>query len=75
MTDVSIVVETVFFDFVHVNPHRTHENAVEIMVFFPIPFGILAMFVSFLIFTIPQFFQAVLIFFCGRKCYALKLIF
>jgi hypothetical protein len=56
---VSLVVMLVFVDFVHGNPHRSQANAVFMMVAVPPIFGVIAIIGSFLIFTVPQCFQAI----------------
>jgi hypothetical protein len=55
----SIVVLVVFVDFIHGNPHRTKENALLIMALFPPIVGLIATVGSFLVFALPQCFQAV----------------
>lgn len=56
--DVSIIVELVFVDFIHGNPHRTKVNAMLMMGLFPLAFAVIAMIGTFLVFTLPQLFQA-----------------
>jgi hypothetical protein len=56
---VALIVELVFVDFVHGNPHRTKANAIFMMMFFPVILGIVTIVGSFLVFTLPQCFQAV----------------
>jgi hypothetical protein len=56
---VSMVVELVFVDFVHGNPHRSQANAVFMMVAYPPILGVIAIIGSFLIFAVPQCFQAI----------------
>jgi hypothetical protein len=56
---ISIIVELVFVDFIRGNPNRTKENALSMMAFYPLLLGIIAIIGSFLVFTVPQFFQAV----------------
>jgi hypothetical protein len=50
-----------FIDFVHGNPHRTQENAKEMMVVNTPIFGFAGMIGALLVFTLPQFLQAELI--------------
>ncbi len=52
------VVELLFVDFVHGNPHRTQENALFMMKAYTPVFGLVAFVGTFLVFTLPQFFQA-----------------
>lgn len=54
-------VELVFVDLVHGNPHRTREDVISMMIVQTPLFGIIAMIGAFLVFTLPQFFQAGLI--------------
>ena len=53
-------------DFVHGNPHRPQANAVFMMAVYTPIFGIVAVIGTFLVFTLPQFFQAALIVTLGR---------
>jgi len=57
---VTIIVDSVFVDFVHGNPHRTQANAMVGMLLFPPIFGFLAVIGTFLVFALPQCFQALL---------------
>jgi hypothetical protein len=52
------VVQLLFIDFVHGNPHRTQENAIFMMKADTPLFGIIAFIGTLLVFTLPQFFQA-----------------
>jgi hypothetical protein len=52
--------ELVFVDFVHGNPHRTQENAIEMMLLFAPIAGFIAIFVTSLVFAVPQGLQATL---------------
>jgi len=52
------IVELLFTDFVHGNPHRTQDNAISMMKGFTPVAGIIAFIGTFLVFTLPQFFQA-----------------
>lgn len=52
------IVELVLTDFVHGNPHRTQGNAISMMKAFTPVAGIIAFIGTFLVFTLPQFFQA-----------------
>ena len=56
----SNITELVFVDFVHGNPHRPKSNAVEMMWWFSIIFGIVSIIGCFLVFSLPQMIQAVL---------------
>jgi hypothetical protein len=56
---VALIVELVFVDFLHGNPHRTKANAIFMMLFFPVILGIVTTVGSFFVFTLPQCFQAV----------------
>jgi hypothetical protein len=56
---VGNVAEILIIDFVHGNPHRTQENALEMMVFFTPMMGLLALVLALLTYSIPQLFQAV----------------
>jgi hypothetical protein len=55
---IALVVETVMVDVIHGNPHRTQANAIVMMLVFPPLLGIIAVVGSFLVFTLPQCFQA-----------------
>jgi hypothetical protein len=57
---VSIVVELVFVDFIHGNPHRTKANAVLMIMLYPPIVGLVAILGSFVVFTLPQCFQAIM---------------
>jgi hypothetical protein len=57
---VALIVELIFVDFIHGNPHRPKANALQMMLYFPPILGYIAIVVSFLVFTLPQCFQAVL---------------
>jgi hypothetical protein len=54
---VSNIVSLVLIDFVHGNPHRTQENAVEMMFMFTPLFGLIAAIATVIVFTLPQCFQ------------------
>jgi hypothetical protein len=56
---VAVIVELVFVDFVHGNPHRTQANATVMILFAPIV-GVIAFSVTFLVFALPQCLQATL---------------
>jgi len=56
---VAIIFELALVDFIHGNPHRTKSNAMLMMLFTPPIFGIIAIVGSFLVFTLPQCFQAI----------------
>ena len=56
---VALIVELVFVDFVHGNPHRTQANATVMMLFAPI-IGSIAFIVTILVFALPQCLQATL---------------
>jgi hypothetical protein len=56
---VAIIVELVFVDFIHGNPHRTKANALLRMLYTPPILAIVAIVGSFLVFTLPQCFQAI----------------
>ena len=58
---VLFTVELVFVDLVHGNPHRTRENVISMMIVQTPLFGFIAMIGAFLVFTLPQCFQAGLI--------------
>jgi hypothetical protein len=55
------IVELLFVDFVHGNPHRSQENALFMMAAYTPLFAFIAVIGTFLVFTLPQFFQAELI--------------
>jgi hypothetical protein len=55
------VAELTLIDFVHGNPHRPQSNALFMMAVFTPIFGIIGAIGTFLIFTVPQLFQAALI--------------
>jgi hypothetical protein len=55
------IVELLFVDFVHGNPHRTLENALFMIEAYAPVFGVIAFIGTFLVFTLPQFFQAELV--------------
>jgi len=63
---VMIIVHVLFVDFIHGNPNRTQGNALSMMAIFPPLVGAVAIAGSFLVFTLPQFFQATLIVAFGR---------
>ncbi len=55
---VSLIVHLVFFDFIHGNPHRTSKDVIN-MIAFQVPLmGAIAATGAFLVFTLPQIFQA-----------------
>jgi hypothetical protein len=55
------IVELLFIDFVHDNPHRTQENAISMMKTNTPVFAVIALIWTFLVFTLPQFLQAELV--------------
>jgi hypothetical protein len=57
---ITNIAELVFIDFIHGNPHRTQENAISMMIFYTPIFGVVAIIGSILVFSLPQFFQAIL---------------
>ncbi len=57
---IAEIVELVFVDFVHGNPHRTQANAIEMMLLFAPIAGFIAFFVTSLVFAVPQGLQATL---------------
>jgi heme/copper-type cytochrome/quinol oxidase subunit 4 len=57
----SNLVELLFVDFVHGNPHRTQENAIFMMTTYSPLFGVITIIGTYLVFTLPQLFQAGLI--------------
>lgn len=57
---VAIITELVLIDFIHGNPHRTRENVIHMMFLFPAIFSVISLIGVFLVFTIPQVFQAIL---------------
>src|SRR5262245_22860247 len=61
------IVALVLFDFIHGNPHRTHENALTMMVVFPPFFVIVALIGVILIFGLTQCLQAVVADFLMRR--------
>jgi len=61
MCGVINIVHLLFVDFVHGNPHRTQGNALSMMVEFTLILGVIAVIGTFLVFALPQFFQAALI--------------
>ena len=56
---VSNVVSLVLIDFVHGNPHRTQENAFEMIIMFTPLLGLIAAVGTVIVFALPQCFQAV----------------
>jgi hypothetical protein len=52
------IVELLLIDFVHGNPHRTQENAIFMMKMNTPLFGAIAFIGTFVVFTLPQFFEA-----------------
>ena len=52
------IVELLLVDFVHGNPHRTQENAIFMMIAFTPLLGVVAIIETYLVFTLPQLFQA-----------------
>jgi Na+-driven multidrug efflux pump len=58
MTAETNIVDLFLVDFVHGNPHRTQENALFMMKAYTPLNGIVAFIGTFLVFTLPQFFQA-----------------
>jgi hypothetical protein len=61
------IVELLFIDFVHGNPHRTQENAIFMMKKHTPLFGAIAFVGTFLVFTVSQFFQAEVISVSDRR--------
>jgi hypothetical protein len=57
-TGLSRVVELIFIDFVHGNPHRPKSNALEMMALHPPIFGLVAIVGAFLVLAPSQCFQA-----------------
>jgi hypothetical protein len=55
---VALNASLVFVDFVHSNPHRTLGNVLVMMVLFPPILGVVAIFGSFVVFTLPLCLQA-----------------
>ncbi len=64
---VMTISELIFMDFVHGNPHRTQQNAIDIMVTFTPIIIVIAIVGSVIVFTLPQAFQAVLASFLVRQ--------
>jgi hypothetical protein len=62
------IVELLFIDFVHGNPHRTQDNAIVMMKAYTPVAGLVAFIGTFLVFTLPQFFQAEMIGALDRIC-------
>ena len=58
-TGVALIIELVFVDFIHGNPHRTKANAMLMMMTFPLIFGVIAIIGSFIVFTMPHCLQAI----------------
>jgi hypothetical protein len=58
---VANMVELVFVDFIHGNPHRPQSNAVFMMAAYTPMLGVIAIIGSLLVFTLPQVFQVQLI--------------
>jgi hypothetical protein len=58
---VMIIAHLGFFDIIHGNPHRTRENVISMMEMDPPILGVIAAIGSFLVFTLPQIFQAALV--------------
>ena len=58
---VANIVELLFVDFIHGNPHRSQENALFMMTHFTPTFGAIAAVGALLVFTLPQIFQAQLV--------------
>jgi len=52
--------ELIFVDFVHGNPHRTQQNAIDMMVTFTPIIMAIAVVGSVIVFALPQAFQAIL---------------
>jgi hypothetical protein len=52
------IVELLFIDFMHGNPHRTQDNAIFMMKSYTPWEGAFALIGTFLVFALPQFFQA-----------------
>ena len=57
---VSNIAQLVVVDFIHENPYRTQANAVWMMAFFTPLFGSIAFVGALLVFTLPQYFQALI---------------
>jgi hypothetical protein len=64
---VTNIVDLIFVDFIHGNPHRTQGNAIFMMAVYTPIFGIITTIGSILVFTVPQFFQAALISIFGQR--------
>lgn len=54
------ITELIFVDFIHGDHHRSQENALDMMALFTPILGVAAMIGSFLVFTVPQYVQALL---------------
>ncbi len=57
---VSVVVELVFVDFIHGNPHRTQSDALVMMLFTPL-IGVIGFLGVLLVFGVPQLLQAIIL--------------
>jgi hypothetical protein len=55
---VALVVELVFFDLIHGNPNRSFDNVMSMITIFPPILAIIAVIAAFLVFGLPQLFQA-----------------
>jgi len=60
------VAELTLIDFVHGNPHRPQSNALFMMAVYTPIFGVVGAIGTFLIFTLPQLFQAALVIILSR---------
>lgn len=66
---LSMIVEVIFVDFVHGNPHRPQSNAIVMMLYMPPLLGVIAAICTFLVFSLPQYFQAFVTSILMRKFY------
>ncbi|WP_210453769.1 hypothetical protein [Pantoea ananatis] len=62
---VSIIVSLIFTDFIHGNPHRSKSNAVSMMEIFPLIMGFIAIIGVFIVFSLSQAIQVIML----RKLY------
>ncbi|MCH9298120.1 hypothetical protein [Pantoea allii] len=58
---VSIIVSLIFTDFVHGNPHRSKSNAVSMMESFPLIMGFVAIIGVFIVFSLSQAIQVIML--------------
>lgn len=61
LISVSTISHLLFFDFIHGNPNRTHQNAFFMMLIFPPIFSIIGIVVAVAVFALPQALQALLV--------------